>query len=598
MELQQLFPLLHVRTRNTTKTTATIIKEINRQLEFIGNIPGGSALDYEWTKDGRQELIGLNVSLRDGTDWYLPTLAEGFSLLQYGEAIKRAVAGHCRSNDTVWHNAKADIQTQFPGDPLDYFGCDIHDTILMAYLVGEEELGLKTLTKKLLGRNAQSLPDKLETLPMEVAAKYGAEGDTRNTLDLFGILKRKLEDTNQWEIYNNLERPLVPVVASMEKYGSPVDMQEAVRLRNDYYEMELALEALAQVRGFSFRSDSGQKEYVTKHYGSNLGTLDKRVLSRIPGEWMDTLIGYRQIKTLRRNFLDKHIDKWRGLGEPTDYRLFPRFNQAGRDNENESWLRAPATGRFSSAGPNLQNQPRAIRSIFTAPAGHQLVSLDYSKLEMVVAAAVSGDPAMLAALRTGDIHAFMQEQIFNKTGVHVTRTTAKNGNFNLRYGGGPDMLMTISAKERAHLDYDVAKAIVDTDHATYTGYWQWYDSTVAEALRTGYSESLRGRRRYQDELFSGDAGVRQHAERAAANMVVQGTAADIIKEAMLKLIPILRYYKAHLSVQIHDELLFWVPEQAANAFRIAAAHAMESVTIPHLSLAVEGKIGKTWGDAH
>jgi DNA polymerase-1 len=158
--------------------------------------------------------------------------------------------------------------------------------------------------------------------------------------------------------------------------------------------------------------------------------------------------------------------------------------------------------------------------------------------------------------------------------------------------------MTIAAKEGAHLDYETAKAIVDVDRKTYTGYWQWFERTVAVAKALGYSETLFGRRRYNTELFSHDDTRRGHAERAAANHVVQGTAADIIKLAMQRMVDALRYYSSHLAVQVHDELVFWVPEYNAKAFLIAAKGIMESVEIPHLKLVAEGGIGKTWAEAH
>lgn len=590
---------------DTAPQNYTIITDINKQLELLSNLPiDDVALDLEWTYDKPEPsdngtLIGINITNEDG-NWYLPVIAEGFDSRATIPLLKAGLRQYVAKGGGIWHNFKADLQQLGYADPLEAFGSPFHDTILMAYIAGEQELGLKELTKKLLGRRAMRLPPNLETLPMETAARYGAAGDTRNTLDLFHVLKQKLIDTNQWNLYNDIERPLVPIVASMEQFGIPLDITEVKRLRDEYLRQLESTEQGLLEQGYDFTDDNEQKRYVTAHYGTDLGTLDKRTLSRISGAWVDTLLTYRETRTLKRNFLDKHLSTWEQHGKPNDYKLFPTFNQAGRDGGSGGWKRAPATGRFSSASPNLQNQPRETRSVFVAPAGCSLVSLDYSALELRVAASISEDTEMLNAFRTpgGDLHTVMRNRILQHTGKDVGRPTAKNANFNLRYGGQADMLMTIAAKEGAHLDYETAKAIVDVDRKTYTGYWQWFDRTVAMAKVLGYSETLFGRRRYNVDLSSRDDTRRSHAERAAANHVVQGTAADIIKLAMQRLVPVLRYYAAHMSVQIHDEILFWVPEYNANAFKIAAKHIMESIEIPHLKLVVEGSVGKTWAMAH
>ena len=590
-------------------STADVVRDIPSQLGLLDRLSKTNelvALDLEWTYGSQtasdnDRLIGINVSTRD-RNWYLPVRASDVDNSPYESVLKRTLRQYDSSQalgQGVWHNFKADIKQLYP-DPLDAWGSPAHDTILMAYIAGEDSLGLKELTKKLLGRNPLKLQQGLETLPAETAARYGAAGDSRNTWDLYQVLKKRLEDTNQWDLYNDIERPLVPLVASMEKLGSPLDITEVKRLRDELTQKEREIEHDIQARyGLDFKLDSDQREYVKRNFGTDLGTLDKRVLSRITAPWVEGLLSYRSTHTLRNNFLDKHIQTWERLGRPDDYRLYPTFNQAGRDsNGSDSWLRAPATGRFSSANPNLQNQPRAIRSIFTAPDGYVLVSLDYSKLEMVVGASVSQDTVMLKALQSGDIHDFMRQKIKQETGVDVGRTAAKNAGFNLRYGGQADMLMTVAAKERAHLSYEIAKKIVDTDHSTYLRYWEWFKETVDSALRLGYSETLWGRRRYDPNLLSSDSLVRGHAERAAANMAVQGTAADIIKLAMARVVPYLKAFDAHMMLTVHDELVFWVLRRNAEAFKIAATYAMQSIQLPGIGLTVDGGIGRRWSDAH
>jgi len=578
----------------------TIITDINQQLELINNLPPYTALDLEWTKDAGQRLIGINVSTAD-QNWYLPVIAKEFDHSPYSVLLQKALAAAVRNKPTIWHNAKADFKL-LADDPAALFGVPAHDTILMAYVAGYQKLELKALSDELLGRKAVELPDKLERAPMELAARYGAAGDSRNTYDLYVRLKRELEATEQWDVYNDIERPLVPLVSSMEKLGMPLDVDMLREIRDEYIRMEEALVAHVWSKDrLDLRLTAEQHAYIERHYGYRIGKLDKRLLARITGAWMDTLLGYRQLVTVRNNFLDKHIQAtggWGGSSSRAMARAYPTFNQAGRDTESGSWVTAPATGRFSSAAPNLQNQPRAIRDCFIAPDGFTLVALDYSGLELVVAAALSGDPVMLEVLRSGDnLHDYMRTRITEVTGVDPGRPIAKNANFNLRYGGHADRLIEVAAQSRAVLEYDLAKSIVDVDRSTYVGYWNWYDSLVDSARHNGYSKTLWGRRRYDADIDSLDATRRSHAERALANMVVQGTAADIIKIAMGRLPAIMDYYGAHMALQVHDELVFWVPADKAVAFKMAAAAVMESVVIPHLRLKVEGSIGKRWSDA-
>lgn len=593
-------------------TPVTILADTDEAIKFLGSLEGSElvALDFEWKISGKdkelrhnQPLIGVNVSTTDG-NWYIPIRGrtpegEVFDRSDRQQDVRDATFRLVRSTKTIWHNAKADFNSQYVGDPLELADAPYQDTILMAYVCGDQGLGLKDLAEKRLGRKAVPLPEDLENQSYELAARYGAAGDTRNTLDLYYLLQRELVSTGQWAVYHDIERPLVPLVASMERFGSPLDMDEVKRLREDYWQQEesIRLRILGST-GLDFGDDNDQRSYLSAN-GFHSSSLDKRVLSKINAPWVGPLLEYREVRTLRRNFLDKHLAEWKAVDEPEDYRAYPGFNQAGRDTESGSWINAPATGRFSSSSPNFQNQPRSIRSVFTAPKGYKFVSLDYSALELRVAADISEDPVMLSVLQEGgDLHQYMRLQILDDTSVDVGRPTAKTANFNLRYGGQADMLVTIAARQGAHLSYDLAKQIVETDRKTYTGYWKWFDDCIKDAVLHGYSVSSSGRRRYSADLGSSDQLKRGHAERAAANMVIQGSAADIIKRAMGRLIPILHYFKAHLAIQVHDELVFWVPEEVAERFVVAARGIMESIPLKHLALVVEGNHGENWAQVH
>jgi DNA polymerase-1 len=554
-------------------------------------------MDWEWDED-TLEPVGLAVSNETG-NWYLPirSLNYGHS---YGKDIQEEAYEVTQRVNTVWHNAKADINAQFKHiNPLD-ISRPLDDTLVMAYLIGEPELDLKTLTKKFLKREPTSYPGNLSQMEIPIAARY-ATADTRNTWDLFTMFSNTLRMQGQVGVYESLERPLVPLIASMERDGSPLDIRELYALHKDFADMEEAIRSWAWQRWrVDLSSDKETKQLLTRLTGYEVTTLDQRVLSRNPAGYIDVVLGYRRLRTLRRNFLGKHIDRWRETGYPSDYRAYPSFNQAGTSDEfdTRSFKRAPRSGRLSSSRPNFQNQPRDIRSMFIPPDGMAMVVFDYSGLEMRTAAAISNDPVFMDVfLRGGDPHGEFQQAIKEQTGLGIERVVAKNGNFNLNYRGTADMLITVLAKDRVHIDYKVSNQIVDTHHTRHAVLHAAGDEVIKQARHDGYVTSIRGRRRYLPELSSPDPAERASGERIAVNHVLgQGSAADLMKDAMVKIIPVLLAYDAHCALQVHDELVFWVDLDRVEAFCHDIKAAMESVELPGLPLIAEGGYGKNWGE--
>ena len=554
-------------------------------LNLLDLLDEPTALDYEWD-ERTLEPLGLAIATADRT-WYVPTTD-----MRVRDVVRRNIL---RGLPTIWHGARADLGTQWPGDPLEAFGAPIDDTMIEAYLVDERDLHLKYLARTLLGRQPMAYPGDLRRLPLPTVARY-AGADARNTFDLHLHLLGRLAATGQLSVYYDIERPLVPVIASMERYGSRIDAEATLHLHTNVHHAERGLRADLWRRYRLDVDDPLQaRRIVEVAAGMDPGTVDKRVLTMIPHPAVDAVIGYRNLLTLRRNFLDKHIGRWVEAGAPNDYRVYPRFNQAGSMDEGK---RAPRTGRLSSADPNLQNQPRFIRDIFVPPPGATWVSGDYSGLELHIAAALSGDPTMLGALNSGqDLHGLFKARIEQIGGRAIERIVAKSGNFEQLYGGGAKKLMEIVARERIFIDIDTAKAIVSGHEQTFPRYHQWAKDKVVEARAKGYAETLFGRRRYLPELYWGDEERRGNAERAAVNTPIQGTAADVAKIAMARLVPILRHYGAHLNLQVHDELDAWVYDRAEQ-FKDGMVEVMESVEIPGLRLKVEAGVGSTWGGAH
>ena len=500
---------------------------------------------------------------------------------------------------TVFHGARADLAVQYDGDPIELVDTPPHDTQVLAYLLGEPDVHLKVLTKKLLGRDPIAYSSTLANEPYETQRAYAAS-DARNTYDLFLNLAPRLKEKGQDRVYAEIERPLVPIIASMEKFGSPVDTHVLLALYRDHVTVEEGLRrAIRDHYGFDVKSDDQTKLLIKSQTGFDPGTLDKRVLSRNPAGYIDLISAYRHTRTRRRAFLGRTIKRWVAAGRPEDFRLYPRYNQAGSPEGRA----APRTGRLSSADPNLMNQPHEIRSMFVGPPGYKYWSFDYKGLELCIGAALSGDEAMLRVLRDGedggDLHTLFQRRIFELTGKQVPRVVAKRAMFEQQYLGGADTLVRILAEERAFIDIDTAEQLVGAHARAFPQYHEAAGLWIAHGRERGYGETLFGRRRYIPELTSRDATVRGHGERACANVRIQGTAADVVKIAMRRVVPVLLRYNGHLSVQVHDELCGWVPAAVdASAFVLDMKAAMQSVEVPGITLTVTGGVGANWAEVH
>lgn len=617
-----------------------VVREAADQLRLVGNIEEFSALDWEW-EVSTLNPVGLSVSTGE-RNYYLPVRASDLNHGSgHGEALKGLLGKRLAAGlPAVFHNGRADLGTQHPGDPVALSGRELDDTLILGYLAGEKDLRLKPMTRSYFpDRDPMDYPiDEngvgLEALPVDLAARYAAAGDTRNTYDLYFKLLKKVEDRGMLPMYKAFERPLMPVIASMEKYGSPVDMDEVLRLREQHWQAEEAIrQRVLAASGFDLDDDEQTKLYIKSKTGYYPGSIDKRTLSKYQGEWMDEIIhpefGYRPYRTRRRNFLDRSIARWEELGRPDDFRVYSNFVQAGGvlDNDPRGFKSAPRTGRLSSSGskrpwdraygaPNLTNQPRLIRSAFIPPKGGRYVywSLDYGGLELHIAASVSQDPVMLEVLRQicpvaplpcphtpkcGDLHDSFLFEIVQRTGKNPGRPATKQGNFEQLYGGGIAKLVQILAIQRIYIAYEMAKIIVDLHKERHAVYHSYGDEVIEKARRNGgYAESLFGRRRYEEDLFSNDPETREWAQRALVNMTIQGTAADIVKQAMVWAVPVLLHFGAHLSIQVHDEICGWVEREKADAFMGAMRAVMVSVPLPGLQLKVEGGWGANWGEVH
>jgi len=617
-------PLVH----EATPFEVLSIEEGIELLETLATTKELAAVDWEWHRQ-TQQPVGLAVST-EHRNCYVPVWGSDYDRRGDGHQLQAQFSSAlARGARFILHGGQADLGTQVPGDPADLLGTriDLEDTMVMAYLCGEDVLGLKDLTKKYLGKEPIENEYEWAEMPVRFTARYAAAGDTRNTYDLFHVLQPILADHGQMDVYYNIEVPLIPRLASMEKFGVPIDVAETKRQYRDTVAIEQGVRrAVMENYGRDLKYDEEARAFITDFGFPDPGTLDQRVISLNEHWCIDLILLFRTSRTRRRNFLGKNLLLWYCLnnegkehkltksekerlhrmralwsGDVDDFRVFPHYNQAGSMDQEAK--RAPRSGRLSSSGPNIQQQPRSIRAIYKPPKGYKWWSYDYSGLELHIAAAVSGDKEMVETLsKGGDLHGLFQTRIRELTGVPVERPHAKTGNFEQLYFGGAAQLVRILAKQRAFITMDTARAICTGHEKTFTGYHETAAEIRAMSRYRGYSETLAGRRRYMVEYLTGDPEQIAHADKACVNHTIQGTGADIVKRAMNELTNTLRKHNAHLALQVHDELDGWIAEDAdLEAFDREVREVMTKWPVKGkatMTLKVEGGLGLSWDETH
>ena len=437
-------------------------------------------------------------------------------------------------------------------------------------------------------------------LPVEqVAAVAGARAAV--LCDLAASLARALDDEGLGRLHREVERPLVPVLAEMERAGIAVDRGAMEALSAEFgktlRDLETRIHAAAG-RTFNVAStrELGQvlfedlKLPVTKRLKTGPST-DVEVLEKLAEqhELPRLVLEHRQLSKLKGTYADALPQ----LIE-ADGRIHTTFQQLGA-----------ATGRLSSADPNLQNIPirtelsRRIRAAFVAPPGRLLVSADYSQVELRILAHFAEDPALLAAFqRQEDVHAATAAETFGVPREAVTadqRRIAKVLNFGIAYG-----LSAFGLSQRLDMPPAEAQGIIDRYFTRYAGVRRWLDATVAEARRTGEVRTLWGRKRALPDIASRNPGLRQAAERMAVNTPIQGTAADLAKVAMVRAAEALRRERleARLLLQVHDELVAEVAEGQEEAAAAVLRREMAAAGALRVPLVVEAGWGRSWAEAH
>ena len=495
------------------------------------------------------------------------------------------------------------------GIGLKGIGCD---TMVAAYILNpskhsydlaavvRDHLGYELINKKeLVGRGSKATG--FDAVTLEKAVYYSCQR-VDAILKLSSLLPEKLEKGGFGDLFYNVEMPLVEVLALMEKKGVLVDVGLLKEMSLQLGELiSLSEEKIYRLAGEKFNINSPQQLQVilfdklglpkgkkTKGgYSTGVEVLaDLARTHELPAE----ILGYRSIAKLKSTY----VDALPALVNPQTGRIHTSYNQT-----------VTATGRLSSSNPNLQNIPvrtvegKRIRQAFVAPEGYEIVSADYSQIELRVLAHLSGDINLIEAFKSGkDIHARTAFDIFGVFPEMVTpdmRRQAKVINFGIIYGMSPFRLsreLGISQKQ--------ARAYIDAYFRRYHMVREYLDSVLENARKDGFVTTLLNRRRYLPEINSDNVPLRQFAERTAVNTPIQGTAADLIKVAMRNIAGhlIKGRFTASMIMQVHDELVFEVQEDEKDEIINLVRREMEGVIELQVPLKVDISSGRNWDEAH
>jgi len=599
--------------------TAEDLARLTRQLEGARVL----SVDTETTSTDPMSaaLVGISLATEAGAGIYLPVGhapawagAAQLELAQVAEALRPALMAPTLPK--VGHNLKYDMlvlgRHGLPLSPLSF------DTMLAEWLCdpASRNLGLKSLAWVRLGREMTEIESligsgknqrSMSEVPIDQVAPYAA-ADAEVCLALQPLLQAELEEKGQGELFRQMEMPLVSVLADMERAGIRLDVgflgtlsqQLAIRLA------ELEAEVYGQV-GHEFNLNSTQqlsqvlfvelglappdrtRKTAAGRYSTAASVLDEL---RHKHQVVDLILEHREIAKLKSTYTDSLPARVL----PATGRVHTSYSQTGS-----------VTGRLASSDPNLQNIPirtelgRQIRNAFIAEDGKLLLSVDYSQIELRIVAHMARDQAMIQAfLEDQDIHAATAAAVFGGDPASITpelRRHAKAVNFGLIYG-----MSAYGLARSTDMTLGEAENFVKVYFQRFPGVRAYLDHTRRLAAERGYVETLFGRRRYFPQLAPTASGIpevnRARAEREAINAPIQGTAADVIKIAMIRLPPALSEsgLQARMLLQVHDELVLEVPHHEVGPTVALVKSVMESAASLQVPLKTDAKVGRSWTD--
>ena len=555
------------------------------------------------------KLVGMSFAVENGTAWYVAVSRETEEVQRMVD-IFRPFFGST-TIEKVGQNLKYDILV------LSHYGVEVEgklfDTMLAHYVVQPEQrhnmdllaenyLHYRTIPIEALIGSGRTQRNMADLKPKEIV-DYACE-DADVTLRLYPILKQEMEKYEVTSVFTNIEMPLLPVLARMERNGVCLDtaaLEETGRnftermqqLETEIYELaghEFTITSPKQVGTVLF--DELQISAKVKKTKTGQYSTSEEVLETLRDKHpiVEKILQHRALKKL----LSTYVEALPKLINPDTGHIHTSFNQA-----------VTATGRLSSSNPNLQNIPvrgedgREIRRAFVPESGEVFFSADYSQIELRIMAHLSEDEHMVADFNSGlDIHAATAARIFHKTVEEVDRDErrkAKTANFGIIYG-----ISAFGLSERMSVSRAEAKELIENYFSTYPKVRDYMNESIERAKETGYITTQFGRRRYLADINAGNATVRGYAERNAVNAPIQGTAADIIKLAMIAIDRRLRkeQLKARMILQVHDELNFSVPPTELEQVRQLVVEEMERAFQMKVPLVAECGEGTNWLEAH
>ena len=577
-----------------------------------------TAFDTETTSlDPMQaEIVGLSLAVQAGIAVYIP-LAHSYPGAP--EQLERdRVLQRLRPWLESEQHAKVGQNLKYDAHVLANHGITLrgirHDTLLESYVLdaGQNRHDLDTLARRHLehenitfeqiaGKGAKQLP--FAVISIETATEYAAE-DADICLRLHHVLWPRIQAVRGLQsVYQDIEMPLLPVLMRIERHGVQIDVPLLKRVSHELSMRMMSLEKQAhELAGGAFNLASPKqlqeilferlKLPVVNKTPTGQPSTNEEVLEQLADqhELPRVILEHRMLAKLKNTYADKLPEAI----NPRTGRVHTMYQQA-----------VASTGRLSSTEPNLQNIParseegRRIRQAFTAPAGMVILSADYSQIELRIMAHLSADAGLLKAFAEGrDIHRATAAEVFGVALDAVTdlqRRAAKAINFGLIYGMSAFGLARQLSVPRAE-----AQAYVDLYFARYPGVRRYMEEAREKARELGYAETLFGRRLLLPEIKARDVRRRQQAERVAINAPMQGTAADIIKRAMLDIDAWLlaSAFPAKMVMQVHDELVFEVPNDYADELATEIKARMAAAADLAVPLVVDVGIGKNWGEAH
>ncbi len=557
------------------------------------------------------QLVGIAFCIEPGKAWFVPFSEKPEDAAKRAELFKEIFENE--KIEKTGQNLKYDIGV------LKNYGIQVQgklfDTMLAHYLLqpdmrhnmdvlSETYLNYKPLSiEALIGKKGKN-QKSMRNVPADILTAYACE-DAHVTQKLRKVFEPELEKSGLTQLFHQLETPLIYVLANMESHGVKLDTEAlkefSIKLETDIERIEKEIYELAD---FKFNIGSPKqlgdvlfdrlkivakaKKTKTKQYSTGEDVLSKLVSKH---EIVQKILDYRSLTKLKSTYVDSFPKL---ISEKTG-RLHASFNQT-----------VAATGRLSSNNPNLQNIPirteqgREIRKAFVpADSEHILLAADYSQIELRIIASLSGDEAMIEAFKKGhDIHSATAAKVFGVALEDVDREMrrkAKTVNFGIVYG-----ISAFGLSERLNIPRDESADIIKNYFKEYPGIKKYMDETIAFAREHGYVETIMKRRRYLNDINSGNAAVRGYAERNAINSPIQGSAADMIKLAMINIYRDMQAQKlqSKLILQVHDELVFDARKDELEALKIIVAENMKNAMKLEVDLEIDMNTGNNWLEAH